>query len=116
MLADAGATVVLAMHPHVSEGLEKYITPEGRMVLIVQSLGNFVTKVWGESTPTQGKKQAKTLTLHVGAETRGVIPPSKPVFLESCMPHSPARRAAGPRPCLLLASSTGDIIQVKPQI
>jgi len=38
------------MHPHVSQGFEKYQTASGRNVLIINSLGNFVSKGGWEAT------------------------------------------------------------------
>ena len=55
VLAEAGATVVLGMHPHVPQGFEKYEVQSGRKVLIVYSLGNFISKGgWEETLPPPG--------------------------------------------------------------
>lgn len=43
-LIDAGADLVLAHHPHVPQGIERY-----RQGLIAYSLGSFVFPVWGNS-------------------------------------------------------------------
>ena len=42
-IAEAGAAVVLGMHPHVLHGFERYVTSYGRETLIVHSLGNFAS-------------------------------------------------------------------------
>ena len=42
-LAEMGIDVVLGSHPHVSQPMERYLTPDGRQHLIVYSLGDFVS-------------------------------------------------------------------------
>ena len=44
-LAEAGATAVIGAHPHVIQPWEKWETQDGREVLIVYSLGNFVSNM-----------------------------------------------------------------------
>mmetsp|Transcript_43565 Transcript_43565/g.83138 ORF Transcript_43565/g.83138 Transcript_43565/m.83138 type:complete len:756 (+) Transcript_43565:107-2374(+) len=49
-MADAGATAVLGMHPHVLQGFERYRTQDERDALIAYSLGNFIWAAGFEET------------------------------------------------------------------
>ena len=56
---EAGATAVIGSHPHVLQPLQKHLTQDGRMTLIMYSLGNFVSY--------QGKPQCQsTIVLLLG--------------------------------------------------
>ena len=40
---EAGATIILGNHPHITDGVEEYVTNDGRRTMIAYSLGNFVS-------------------------------------------------------------------------
>lgn len=40
---EAGATAIIASHPHVLQPWEKYVTSDGRETFVIYSLGNFVS-------------------------------------------------------------------------
>jgi len=60
---DAGATAIIASHPHVLQPWEKYTTADGREAFVIYSLGNFVS---GQSQLAR----RSTLMLNLGL-TRG---------------------------------------------
>lgn len=58
-MLNAGALAVFGGHPHVVQGMEKHVTPDGREGFVIYSLGNFVS---GQS----GTAKRSSLILYLG--------------------------------------------------
>lgn len=69
-MLDAGALVVLGNHPHVTQPMEKHLTPDGRETFAIMSMGNFVS---GQSTVDQRSSQILYLGLTKGADGKTTL-------------------------------------------
>lgn len=67
-LADAGVDLILGSHPHVPEPMEKITAADGREVIVVHSMGNFISNQQKDPTYA-GVIIEVQLTRHPGGRT-----------------------------------------------